>query len=62
MISRRRFGPLVLLVSKPHGCLKGTYVEKYLRYGETHAFASKKSKAVPVPKRSIVPRAILGMI
>ena len=32
--------------------LKGTYVQKYLRYGERTAFASKKSRAVPVPERS----------
>ena len=31
--------------------LKGTYVLKYLRYGEQNAFASTKSKAVPVPQR-----------
>jgi hypothetical protein len=43
---------LILLVSEPLNSLKGTYVAKYLRYGETHTFASKKSKAVPVAKRS----------
>ncbi len=32
--------------------LKGTYVLKYLRYGEQHTFASAKSQAVPVPQRS----------
>jgi hypothetical protein len=42
----------VLHVSEPMHSLKGTYVYKYLHYGETHPFASKKSKAVPVPKRS----------
>ena len=43
---------LILFVSEPIGKLKGTYVQKYLHYGETHSFASKKSKAVPVPQRS----------
>jgi methylase of polypeptide subunit release factors len=43
---------VVLLVGKPISTLEGTYVSKYLRYGETHSFASKKSKPVPVPKRS----------
>ncbi len=42
----------VLHVSEPMHSLKGTYVSKFLHYGETHPFASKKSKAVPVPKRS----------
>ncbi len=43
---------LVLLVSKPMDKLKGTYVQKYLRYGEQTAFASNKSKAVPVSQRT----------
>jgi hypothetical protein len=43
---------LILFVSKPVEKLKGTYVLKYLRYGEHNSFASTKSKAVPVPQRS----------
>ncbi len=43
---------LVLLVSKPMDKLKGTYVQKYIRYGEQTAFASKKSRAVPVSERT----------
>jgi hypothetical protein len=43
---------LILLVSEPIAKLKGTYVAKYLRYGEKNTFESKKSKAVPVPQRS----------
>jgi hypothetical protein len=43
---------LILLVSEPIGKLKGTYVAKYLHYGERRTFTSKKSKAVPVAKRS----------
>ena len=42
---------IVLLVSQPMSKLKGTYVQKYLRYGERSAFASTRSKAVPVPQR-----------
>jgi methylase of polypeptide subunit release factors len=43
---------IVLLVSEPMHALKGTYVQKYLRYGERNTFASTKSKAVPVPERA----------
>jgi len=43
---------LVLLVSKPMNELKGTHVQQYIRYGEQTAFASKKSKAVPVSQRT----------
>jgi len=43
---------LVLMVSEPLTDLKGSYVQKYLRYGEKTTFASKKSKAVPVPLRA----------
>jgi methylase of polypeptide subunit release factors len=42
----------ILYVNKSKGDLKGTYLLKYLKYGETTSFASKKSKAVPVSKRS----------
>jgi methylase of polypeptide subunit release factors len=43
---------VVILVGDPLSALDGTRIAKYLRYGESHTFASKKSKAVPVPKRS----------
>jgi hypothetical protein len=43
---------LILSVSDPIGRLKGTYVARYLHYGETATFASSKSKPVPVAKRS----------
>jgi len=43
---------VVLLVGEALQTLNGTYVARYLRYGETHTFPSKKSKPVPVPKRS----------
>jgi hypothetical protein len=51
-ISASDIDRLILLVSEPMHDLKGTYVQKYLRYGEKTTFASKKSKAVPVPQRS----------
>jgi hypothetical protein len=43
---------MILLVGQPLSALKGTWVARYLHYGETHTFASGKSKPVPVPKRS----------
>ncbi len=45
---------VVLLVSEPMDKLKAEspWVWHYLRYGMTATFASKKSKPVPVPKRS----------
>ncbi len=43
---------VVLLVGKPMKDLRGTWVYKYLKYGEQATFASKKSKAVPLPERS----------
>ena len=52
IISAADLDRLVLFVSKPVEKLKGTYVLKYLRYGEQNAFASTKSKAVPVPYRA----------
>lgn len=42
----------ILFVNKGKTELKGTYVLKYLKHGETTAFASKKSKAVPVAQRA----------
>jgi hypothetical protein len=52
LLTARELSRLILLVSEPMGALKGTYVHKYLRYGEHNTFASTKSKAVPVPLRS----------
>jgi methylase of polypeptide subunit release factors len=43
---------VVLLVGRPVKDLRGTWVYKYLKYGEQATFASKKSKPVPVPQRS----------
>ncbi|RIK73936.1 MAG: hypothetical protein DCC68_24030 [Planctomycetota bacterium] len=43
---------VVLLVGDSMTKLRGTWVHRYLRYGEQATFTSKKSKAVPVPRRS----------
>lgn len=43
---------VVLLVRESKSALQHTHVFRYLRYGETHAFASSKSDPVPVPDRS----------
>jgi hypothetical protein len=42
---------LVLWVNKPLSALQGTLVAKYIQWGGKQTFASKKSKAVPVPQR-----------
>ncbi len=43
---------VVLLVGEPMRALRGTWVYRYLKYGEQVTFESTKSKAVPVPERS----------
>ena len=43
---------VVLWVSQPLAELRSTYVAKYIRWGAKQTFPSKKSKPVPVPKRS----------
>ena len=43
---------VVLWVNAPLSDLAETYVSKYIRWGAKQTFASKKSKAVPVPQRS----------
>ena len=43
---------VVLLVGHPMKDLRGTWVHKYLKYGAQATFASRKSKAVPIPQRS----------
>jgi hypothetical protein len=43
---------VVLWVDKPLSALANTYVGKYIRWGAKQTFASRKSKAVPVPERS----------
>jgi hypothetical protein len=41
----------ILYVNQPQSELKGSYIAKYLRYGETHSFPSRKSKPGPVSTR-----------
>ena len=43
---------VVLWVDQPLKELDGTLVQKYIKWGAKQTFASKKSKAVPVPERS----------
>ncbi len=45
------FNRVVLMVSGPLSGLRGTYGYKYIKYGETATYASKKSKAIPIPQR-----------
>ncbi len=42
----------ILLVGQPLSDLRGTRVGRYLHYGQTQTFPSKKSDPVPVPRRS----------
>jgi len=51
-IRARDLDRVVLLVSDTLSSLRGTHVYKYLKHGEVSTYASKKSKAVPVPQRS----------
>jgi hypothetical protein len=43
---------VVLWVDQPLEEIKGTYAHNYIKWGSKQTFASKKSKAVPVPQRS----------
>ena len=52
VIRARDLNRVVLWVRQPLKDLTGTYVAKYIRWGARQTFASKKSKAVPVPQRS----------
>lgn len=52
VICARDLDRVVLWVNKELHEIKGTYAEKYIRWGSRQTFASKKSKAVPVPERS----------
>ena len=42
----------MLLVKGPLSAIKGSHAFRYIKYGEETTYASKKSKAVPVPQRS----------
>jgi len=52
VIRAKEVDRVMVFVSEPMSQLKGTYILKYLRYGERNTFASTKSQAVPVPQRS----------
>lgn len=52
VISAKDLDRVVLWVNEPLSALSHTYVAKYIRWGSKQTFASKKSKAVPVPLRS----------
>lgn len=52
VIRARDLDRVVLLVKPPLSALKGTHAYRYIKYGEQATYASKKSKAVPVPLRS----------
>jgi hypothetical protein len=51
LVKATDFKRLILMVNEPLTDLKETWVGRYLEYGDTQSFASKKSKPVPVPKR-----------
>ena len=42
---------VVLLVTGKLSTIKGTWAHRYIKYGETAEFASRKSGSVPIPKR-----------
>lgn len=48
----RQMDRVLLTVSAPLASIKGTHAYRYVKYGEQMTYASKKSKAVPVPQRS----------
>ena len=50
-ILARELDRVVLLVGEPVSGLRGTYAARYIKFGESATYASKKSKAVPVPER-----------
>lgn len=52
MITAKELDRHVLHVSQPLSHLRGRLVARYLRYGETQTFTSKKSQSVPVALRS----------
>ena len=52
VVSRDQLGRVVLWVNQDLKDIKGTYAWHYITWGSRQTFASKKSKAVPVPKRS----------
>jgi hypothetical protein len=51
VVSAEQFDRVVLWVNQDLKGLKGTYVWHYIIWGSKQVFASKKSKAVPIPQR-----------
>jgi hypothetical protein len=43
---------VVLIAPGPLSALRGTYAHRYVKYGETATYPSKKSKPVPLPERA----------
>ena len=43
---------VVLIAPGPLSALRGTYAHRYVKYGETATYPSRKSKPVPLPERS----------
>ena len=52
VVTAAQLDRVVLWVNDPMSALQGTLVSKYIKWGSKRTFASKKSKAVPVPERS----------
>ncbi|MBI1955938.1 MAG: SAM-dependent DNA methyltransferase [Acidobacteria bacterium] len=52
VVSPDQLDRVVLWVNQDLRELKGTYVHHYITWGSKQTFASRKSKAVPVPQRS----------
>jgi type I restriction-modification system DNA methylase subunit len=52
VVRTRDLDRVVLMVPGPLSALRGTLAYKYVKYGERATYASRKSRAVPVPKRS----------
>jgi hypothetical protein len=52
VVTAKDLDRVVLLVDAPLSALRGTYVYKYLKYGELVTYSSGKAKGVPIPQRS----------
>ena len=54
VVSANQLDRVVLWVNQDLRELKGTYVHHYITWGSKQTFASRKSKAVPLPQRATV--------
>jgi methylase of polypeptide subunit release factors len=45
---------VIVLVGGPLSSIRGTHAYRYVKYGEEATYASKKSRSVPVPRRSYI--------